>query len=123
MGRGLSRQRQPRCSGIVDFSLKIITGSLGPATEVLSRHNGFLPHGDRQGKTRRFQQVASDLEARIATHRAGRGARLIEVVTAAGIGFVIARTWAGGRDLERRLKNRKNSPRLCPICRRARKEA
>ena len=37
-------------------------------------------------------------------------------------GFVIARTWNGGRDLERRLKNRKNSLRLCPICRQAGKE-
>ena len=42
--------------------------------------------------------------------------RLMEVVTALGIGFQLARTWAGGRPEERRLKRRKNSPRLCPIC-------
>jgi hypothetical protein len=34
-----------------------------------------------------------------------------------GIRFVVARLWIGGdRTLERRLKNQKNGPRLCPIC-------
>lgn len=31
--------------------------------------------------------------------------------------FRVARTWRGDRNFERRLKNRKNAPRLCPICR------
>ena len=57
-----------------------------------------------------------DLERRLAGHRAGRGARLLEVVTAAGIGFTLARTWEGDRQLERRLKNQKHTPRLCPLC-------
>lgn len=58
-----------------------------------------------------------NLEARIARHRKGQGARLIEVITKAGIGFDIARTWPNGdRTFERRLKNRKNAARLCPIC-------
>ena len=59
----------------------------------------------------------SDLDARLAAHRAGRGARLVEVIVAAGIDFTLARTWAGGRELERRIKRRKASPRLCPLCR------
>jgi hypothetical protein len=33
-----------------------------------------------------------------------------------GIPFFVARTWPGGRRLERQLKRRKNSPRLCPAC-------
>jgi predicted GIY-YIG superfamily endonuclease len=87
-------------------------------------HTVYLLHFDRPYRhAAHYLGIASDLEARIAAHRAGRGARLIEVITAAGIGFVIARTWNGGRDLERRLKNRKNSPQLCPICRQAQKEA
>lgn len=60
---------------------------------------------------------ASDLEARLARHRQGRGARLLEVITEAGLDFQVARTWNGGRRLERQLKRQKNSPRLCPICR------
>ena len=35
---------------------------------------------------------AEDLDHRVAEHLAGRGARLIEVITQAGIGFRLART-------------------------------
>lgn len=67
---------------------------------------------------RHYVGFATDLEARLAEHRAGRGARLIQVITAAGIEFTLARTWEGDRTLERRLKNGHNAPaRLCPICR------
>lgn len=59
---------------------------------------------------------AQDLPARLARHRAGNGARLLEVAHERGITFTLARTWDGGRELERRLKRRKNAPRLCPIC-------
>jgi hypothetical protein len=71
----------------------------------------------RRGKCRLLQHWAQDLDQRLAWHRSGHGARLIEVIVAAGIGFVLARTWGGDRTLERRLKNRKVSPRLSPICR------
>lgn len=46
----------------------------------------------------------ADLDARLAQHRAGTGARLMAVITDAGIGWRIARTWSGDRRLERRLK-------------------
>jgi hypothetical protein len=36
---------------------------------------------------------------------------------ARGIGFQIVRTWPGSRSFERKLKNRKNARKLCPICR------
>jgi predicted GIY-YIG superfamily endonuclease len=67
---------------------------------------------------RHYLGFAEDLEQRLAQHRAGRGARLVQVVLGAGIGFEVARTWKGDRRLERRLKNQRNAPaRLCPICR------
>ncbi|GAB4577486.1 MAG: hypothetical protein Fur0022_02170 [Anaerolineales bacterium] len=59
---------------------------------------------------------AEDLEARLERHRAGRGARLVEVITEAGLDFQLVRTWNGDRVLERQLKRQKNGPRLCPIC-------
>ena len=50
---------------------------------------------------------SDDIPARLAAHAAGRGARLMEVITQAGIGWQLARTWPGkGRTEERRLKNR-----------------
>ena len=59
---------------------------------------------------------ALDLDTRIADHRAGRGARLTQVALERGIEFEVVRTWPGDRTFERKLKHRKESPRLCPIC-------
>lgn len=66
---------------------------------------------------RHYLGSTNDLEARLAEHRSGRGARLMEVISDHNIGFVVARTWQGGRDDERKLKRRHKSPALCPICR------
>jgi predicted GIY-YIG superfamily endonuclease len=57
-----------------------------------------------------------DLAARLEAHRAGRGARLMEVVKQAGGSFRLARTWPGDRDRERAIKNRHEAPKLCPEC-------
>lgn len=62
--------------------------------------------------------VADNLGQRLALHRAGQGARLCAVARERGIAFVLARTWPGDRRAERRLKNQKNAPRLCPLCNR-----
>lgn len=64
-----------------------------------------------------------ELLARLERHREGTGARLMEVITLAGITWELARTWDGDRRFERRLKNRKNACRLCPICREERSKA
>ena len=57
------------------------------------------------------------LAARLAHHRAGRGARLMAAVSAAGIDVTVARVWCGAtRYDERRLHNRKENRALCPIC-------
>ena len=79
----------------------------------------YLLHFARPYKhARHYLGFAENLEQRLAQHRAGRGARLVQVVLGAGIGFEVARTWDGDRRLERRLKNQRNAPaRLCPMCR------
>ena len=66
---------------------------------------------------RHYLGSTADLDARLEQHRAGQGARLMEVIADLGIDFQLARTWPGGRDVERRLKRRKEGPRLCPVCR------
>lgn len=65
---------------------------------------------------RHYLGCTTDLAARLAAHRAGTGARLMEVITQAGISWEVARTWEGGYLLERALKQRKNGPKLCPVC-------
>ena len=46
-----------------------------------------------------------------------RGARLMAVITQAGIGWTLARTWEGSRAGERQLKRQGGASRRCPICR------
>lgn len=61
--------------------------------------------------------ASGDVVARIQAHRAGRGARLMEVVREAGIPWRVVRVWPeGGYELERALKSQHNGPRLCPLC-------
>lgn len=67
---------------------------------------------------------ANNIEARIAHHHNGTsGARLLEVAKQRGISFTVVRVWEkGDKKFERKLKNRHDAPRLCPICKKLRKE-
>ena len=65
---------------------------------------------------RHYTGFAFNLEQRLDQHAKGQGARLTQVILEAGIGFELARTWPGTRKDERRIKNQKCAPRLCPIC-------
>lgn len=62
--------------------------------------------------------VASNasLDRRLREHRTGRGARILDACNRQGIAYRVVRTMAGGRPMERRLKSRKNGPKLCPVC-------
>lgn len=87
----------------------------------------YLLHFDRPYRhARHYLGFTRNLDARLALHRSPNGSshhRLMQVIAGAGIGFVLARTWDGDRDLERRLKRRKEGPKLCPICRREARRA
>ena len=58
----------------------------------------------------------TDLELRLTLHWTGAGARLLDVLKRAGIGFRLAGTRAGTRKEERRVKNLGSAKRHCPIC-------
>ena len=72
--------------------------------------------------TRRYKHAGhylgstNALTKRLEAHKKGYGARLLEVVYAAGITWVLARTWEGGRTRERQLKRQGGASRRCPIC-------
>ena len=78
----------------------------------------YLLHFSRPFKHARHYlgYTPGPVEARVAAHRRGQGARLCAVVVAAGLSFDVARTWAGGRSLERRLKALGGAARVCPVC-------
>jgi hypothetical protein len=59
---------------------------------------------------------SENLDARVKAHMDGTGARLVEVITNAGLSFTVVRTWPGTRALVRRIKNRHNASRICPEC-------
>ena len=81
----------------------------------------YLLHFERPyHHARHYLGFTEDLDTRLEAHRTGdphTHHRLMQVVAAAGIGFVLARTWnTEDRAFERRLKRWKCAPRLCPIC-------
>jgi predicted GIY-YIG superfamily endonuclease len=77
----------------------------------------YLIHLDKPYKhARHYLGWTNNLDARLEAHQAGHGARLMEVVKAAGITWRLARTWPGSRDRERAIKNRHEAPRLCLEC-------
>jgi predicted GIY-YIG superfamily endonuclease len=77
----------------------------------------YLIHFDTPYRhARHYLGTTSRLTSRLHEHQTGAGARLMEVVTGAGISWRLARLWRGGRRIERELKNKKRAPALCPIC-------
>lgn len=67
---------------------------------------------------RHYVGFTENLASRIQDHQTGgsRGARLMQVVKERRIPWRVARVWHGDRNFERSLKNRKEGPRLCPVC-------
>lgn len=77
----------------------------------------YLLHFDRPYRhAGHYTGWTSNLADRLTQHTAGRGARLLAVITQAGIGFTLARTWTGTRRRERALKRQGGASRRCPLC-------
>lgn len=96
----------------------------------------YLIHFDsRYFHAGHYVGLADDVEERLNEHRqtfwareiqpdgaragikTGTGATLLGVLNSEGIAWQLARVWTGGdRELERRIKRNKNTPRFCPIC-------
>src|SRR5581483_6156638 len=81
----------------------------------------YLIHFDKPYKHAKhyigFCEGTGNLEPRMQAHAKGQGARLLEVLKQAGVGWKLVRVWRGGdRNFERALKKQKNTPRMCPIC-------
>ena len=72
--------------------------------------------GNKKKQAQHYIGWTPNLTARVATHAKGQGARLMEIVTAEGIGWRVVRTWEGDRKLERKLKSRHRPAVFCPCC-------
>jgi predicted GIY-YIG superfamily endonuclease len=77
----------------------------------------YLLHFDQPYKhARHYTGWTEDLLDRLDQHAAGHGARLIAVITHAGIGFTLVRTREGTRRTERAIKHAGGAVRYCPAC-------
>lgn len=78
----------------------------------------YLLHFSRPYKhARHYLGFATNLQSRLHQHASGNGARLIEVISQAGIEWELVRAWCGKtRFFERRLKRRHGAASLCPAC-------
>ena len=85
----------------------------------------YLLHFDqRYEHAGHYTGHADDFDQRLPQQASGdgRAARLVQVVTQAGIGFRVARLWPGAsKAYERSLKNSGGASRYCPICQDERK--
>jgi hypothetical protein len=75
-----------------------------------------LAPGKTRTNCRQVQHWTADLLDRLDTHASGHGARLLEVITQAGIGFTLIRVCEGTRTTERAIKNAGGAVRYCPAC-------
>lgn len=57
-----------------------------------------------------------NLPARLAHHAAGNGSAFMAEVGRRGIAWRVVRVWQGDRNDERRIKDRREAPRFCPVC-------
>ena len=78
---------------------------------------GETPESRGLHHAKHYMGMSEDVSARLAEHGTQRGAKLTLAARKAGLSWVVARIFPGGRRLERKLKARHNGPQLCPICR------
>jgi predicted GIY-YIG superfamily endonuclease len=77
----------------------------------------YLLHFDQPyAHARHYTGWTEDLLDRLDKHARGCGARLMNVICQAGIGFTLVRTCEGTRDTERAIKNLGGAVRYCPLC-------
>lgn len=74
-------------------------------------------HSKVSDRAQHYLGITKNLPQRIAEHRAGRGARLLEVCKERGIDISVVRIWRNRYwPFERALKAKKHASRMCPIC-------
>jgi hypothetical protein len=74
------------------------------------------PFGSGKKYIKHYIGYSSDIYARLCRQRSGQGCNLLRAMRGK-VGWQCVRVWKGGdRQLEKRLKARKNAAKLCPIC-------
>lgn len=74
------------------------------------------PMGSAKHSAQHYIGFTDDVDSREVRHWKGMGAKILAAARLKGIDFNVVRTWPGDKKLERKLKNRRNHKRLCPVC-------
>ena len=82
------------------------------------RGTTYLLHFERAYRhARHYVGWTTDLDQRLDAHRRGNSDKFMRYVHAAGIGFVLARTWPDTtKDREDSVKHQGGASRICPEC-------
>ena len=80
--------------------------------------NVYLLHFEKPlHHAKHYVGCTKDVEKRLERHRKAPTPKIMQALKKKGIDFRLARVWKGkGKHFERRIKNRKEAPALCPIC-------
>jgi predicted GIY-YIG superfamily endonuclease len=81
----------------------------------------LLHYAEPLGFSQHYVGWTSSLDQRIEHHASGEGCYTTARFHTAGIGFVLARTWTGTLQLERKIK-RGGPVNYCPLCKDQRRE-
>jgi hypothetical protein len=108
---------------MTEHTIGLLTPFQRSASDTPTRHMPHLSCDKASTGTSRFrtncrqvQHWTEDLLDRLDRHAAGHGARLVQVIWQAGIGFTLVRVSEGTRHTERAIKNAGGAVRYCPSC-------
>lgn len=77
----------------------------------------YLLHFERPYfHARHYIGYTDDLERRLGEHLSGQGSPLVKAVVNSGVAVIVAATFEGDRDLEKKMKARHKAAHFCPIC-------
>jgi hypothetical protein len=93
---------------------------IGAAQTSEQRRQYGLPARKKEfvATARHYIGWCSNMAVRVQDHATGRSkaSRFMAAAKTSGASFEVVRAWHGDKALERWLKNKRNAPKLCPIC-------
>lgn len=98
------------CNEVVKLPGLIYLVHLDEGMVVRTEPNGRVVHALH------YIGWTADHDRRLAEHSAGRGSSFMAEVERREIPWRVVKMWEGSRTDERKIKNRKESTRFCPVC-------
>jgi len=78
----------------------------------------YLIHASKKlSHAQHYIGYSDNIIKRFKSHKNGTGSKLCKAFNENNIEFQLVKIWPNeNRTFERKLKNQKNTPRICPIC-------